>query len=112
MIEAFGTAKSKRSLNARLKNEKVHGTVADKVGKVVQKIVEKAPLASPDTNTESVDVMSEIIPTRNENAITLEELYPIDGIITYQIYRTVRAHAQEIIDYTGDDLKKWSTEKT
>ena len=111
LIEAFGSAKQKRGLSVRKKNEKVHGTMSDKVQQVVEGVLEKKPdIAQTPPVVETIE--NEILPPRNTEAVHLNNIYHVDDIVSYRIFQTVLPHAQHIMAFTQEDLELWKSEKT
>ena len=109
LIEAFGSAKQKRGLSTRKKNEKVHGTMSDKVQQVVEGVLEKKPDIAQTPPVESIE--DEILPPRNLEAVHLNDIYHVDDIVSYRIFQNVLPHTQQIMDFTQEDLEMWKSEK-
>lgn len=108
-MEAFGSAKQKRLLSARKKNESVNETISDKVADVAKKILVETP-RTPKTAVSPTDDML-IIPPMNKEARNIQEIYHIDDIISFQDYQFLKGQAQEIIKCDNETLQTWKNEE-
>lgn len=109
LVEAFGSAKQKRLLSARKKNESVNETISDKVADVAKKILVETP-RTPKTAVSPTDDML-IIPPMNKEARNIQEIYHIDDIISFQDYQLLKGQAQEIIKCDNETLQTWKNEE-
>ena len=113
MIEAFGSAKQKRGLSARKKNEKVHDTMSDKVKKVVEGVLERKPEIAQTPLAPAVDsIENEVLPPRNLEAVNVNDIFHLDDIISYRMFQKILPHAQELLDFKAADIETWRNDKT
>lgn len=113
LIEAFGSAKQKRGLSARKKNEKVHDTMSDKVKKVVEGVLERKPEIAQTPLAPAVDsIENEVLPPRNLEAVNVNDIFHLDDIISYRMFQKILPHAQELLDFKAADIETWRNDKT
>jgi len=110
LVEAFGSSKQKRQLSSRKKNEDVQATIADKVASVTKNI------STPDVKKEikgstPLDSIN-IIPPKNIEAKTKQEIYHIDDIISFQEYQFLLGYSQKLISCNNEVLVEWKKDKT
>lgn len=110
LVEAFGTAKQKRLVASRKKNEEVHNTISDKVSEVAKKIIAKTP-ATPQTPDVTTDDKEKILPLLNKEATCVDDMYLIDDIISFQEYSSLKELSKEMKDCDDQTLLEWKKEK-
>ena len=109
MVEAFGSAKQKRLLSSRKKNESVQETISDKVADIAKTI--PSSVDKDEKELSSLDDVS-ILPPKNYKASTLAELYHIVDIISFQDYQSLLGEAQPFINCDNEKISEWESDKT
>lgn len=109
MVEAFGSAKQKRLLSSRKKNESVQETISDKVADIAKTIPSSVDKDKKEPS--SLDDVS-VMPPKNAKATTVAELYHIDDIISFQDYQSLLGKAQTFINCDNEKISEWEYDKT
>ncbi|XP_028661607.2 DNA-directed RNA polymerase I subunit RPA49 [Erpetoichthys calabaricus] len=108
LIEAFGTNKQKRSLNARRLNQVGAETLHHAVTEAAGNLIEKKGISALEDEIAKADNQeaSSYIPPCYENAEKLKDVYSLDEIISPAEYEVLEIPSQVFRDIKSEDILK------
>ncbi|NXS52119.1 RPA49 polymerase, partial [Brachypteracias leptosomus] len=113
-IEAFGTNKQKRALNARRMNAVGSDVVTTAVAKAAANIIDEKGVAAliQDVAQDDVQNISALLPPCNEDAEKPENVYKFEDILSPAEYEALQVPAAVFVNITAEEISKKAEEQS
>ncbi|NXW60700.1 RPA49 polymerase, partial [Eurystomus gularis] len=113
-IEAFGTSKQKRALNARRMNAVGNDVLNTAVTKAAANIINVKGVAAliQDVAQDDVQNTSALLPPCNEDAEKPENIYKFEDILSPAEYEALQVPAAVFVNITAEEIAKKAEEKS
>ncbi|NXH70000.1 RPA49 polymerase, partial [Hydrobates tethys] len=113
-IEAFGTSKQKRALNARRMNAVGNDILNTAVTKAAANIIDAkgVPALIQDVAQDDVQNISIFLPPCNEDAEKPEDVYKFEDILPLAEYEALRVPAAVFVNITPEEIIKKTEDKS
>ncbi|XP_010134610.1 PREDICTED: DNA-directed RNA polymerase I subunit RPA49, partial [Buceros rhinoceros silvestris] len=113
-IEAFGTSKQKRALNARRMNAVGSDVLNTAVTKAAANIIDTKGVTAliQDVAQDDVQNVSVFLPPCNEDADKREDVYKFEDILSPAEYEALRVPAAVFVNITPEEITKKTEDKS
>ncbi|NWR64927.1 RPA49 polymerase, partial [Bucorvus abyssinicus] len=113
-IEAFGTSKQKRALNARRMNAVGSDVLNTAVTKAAANIIDTKGVTAliQDVAQDDVQNVSVFLPPCNEDADKREDVYKFEDILSPAEYEALRVPAAVFVNITPEEIAKKTEDKS
>ncbi|XP_008935651.1 PREDICTED: DNA-directed RNA polymerase I subunit RPA49, partial [Merops nubicus] len=113
-IEAFGTSKQKRALNARRMNAVGSDVLNTAVTKAAANVIDAKGVTAliQDVAQDDVQNISTFLPPCNEDAEKPEDVYKFEDILSPAEYEALRVPAAVFVNITPEEITKKTEDKS